>query len=308
MKWTAEEIAPGEIHRHEIVEKIYEYKSDHQKLEVLRTKSYGVGLFLDGRIQHLEKDEYVYSESIVHPAVCPLAGNLNVLVVGGGPGGAVRELLKHKKISSVTQVEIDENMIDVTRKYLSHISQGYYDNNRVSIVNDDIHRFVETNTTLFDLIVFDVSEPLAGSPAENLFSKSLMQKLKFSLSSRGVFVTWGGSVNPIANEEACMINHMITALYPFSYRYICYTQSYGTSWLNIIGSNHDYTYGNLESQDIDAYLAQSMDGELRYYDGETHRHMFNLPKDVRNALGRYVENTDSVRFSFSTQNLGGVML
>ena len=103
--WTAEYLADGEVHRHQVEKMVFALEGRHQTIEVLDTKSYGRGLFLDGRLQHLEADEYIYSEGIVHPVATMLGRHCRkVLVVGGGPGGAIRELLKHNVIESITQV------------------------------------------------------------------------------------------------------------------------------------------------------------------------------------------------------------
>src|SRR5215212_10272438 len=93
---TKEQIAKGEFHCHRIVAEIYIHQSPYQRIEVLETEGYGRGLFLDGRIQHVEADEYIFSESMVHPALFLLdKPDLHVLCIGCGPGGVIRETLKH---------------------------------------------------------------------------------------------------------------------------------------------------------------------------------------------------------------------
>ena len=292
--WTSEEIAPGEAHRHKIKNILYSGESQHHKLEILETESYGIGLFLDGRIQHLEKDEYIYSESIIHPVASGLKGNnLSALVVGGGPGGAIRELLKHRRFNNVTQVEIDAGIITLTKQYLPHIAQGYHDDERVNIVVDDIASFVQETKQRYDFIIYDISEPLSDSPAENLFTETLICSLKDILTEQGALVTWAGSIGPLSSDLAKNINQLWKNVFPYTERFMSHPQSYGTSWLTVVGSNEYLGLGEMSREAVDDYCQKNIDGALKLYDGMTHQHMFALPKDVRSLLGDAYVTTKS---------------
>lgn len=283
--WTNEEIAPGEVHRHKIKEVTYSETSDHHKLEVIETEGYGRGLFLDGRIQHLEKDEYIYSESIVHPTATGLKGdNLKALVVGGGPGGTIRELLKHSRFSEITQVEIDGGIIELTKQYFSHIAQDYHNSDRVNIIIDDIVNFSKNNKAHYDLIIYDVSEPIPDSPAANLFSEKLISNIKNMLSPDGAMVSWAGAIGPASCELAQQINQLWKNVFPYTERYLCHPQSYGTSWLTVVGSNSYLGLSELSIQDVDKYCSNQTEGAFKFFDGLTHQHMFALPKDIRQLL------------------------
>jgi spermidine synthase len=299
--WTSEEIAIGETHRHRIKDIIYVDEGPHHKLEILETESYGRGLFLDGRIQHLEQDEYIYSESIVHPVTTMQNGeNMKVLVVGGGPGGAIRELLKYDTVETITQVEIDKSIVDLSKKYFPHISAGYHDNERVNIVITDIKGYAAVCKEKYDLIIYDVSEPLDGSPAESLFSTELLSKIKGLLTQSGAFVTWGGSVGPCSSHLTHQIYNAINQLYQYCEGYLCHTQSYGTAWLTVVGSMTDLAPLSQHPDEIDDYLNKHVKGELKLYDGVTHQHMFHLPKDVRTAIAADIPNNAEIKLTLST--------
>jgi spermidine synthase len=284
---TREEIAKGEFHCHRSLAQIHSSHSQFQHVEIIQTEGYGRGLFLDGRIQHVELDEYIYSESMVHPAMALLGRKARrVLCIGGGPGGIVRELIKYGHVERIVQVEIDEEMARISRTYLSHITQGAWEDPRVSLVINDALRLLEQGDEVFDLIINDASEPFAGSPAMQLFSTPGLELYKRRLDpNHGTFVTWAGSAGPLSIQQtAARIAHTVRTVFPFSAFYLSHPQSYGTSWLSAIGAVGELNAGAREPRDIDAFLAETLQRELRLYDGLTHRHMFTLPKDVRKAL------------------------
>lgn len=283
--WTAEYLARGERHGHRVEQAVFADRSAHQVIEVLDTTGYGRGLFLDGRIQHLELDEYVYSESLVHPAALMLGDRCrDVLVVGGGPGGAIREVLKHRSVRSVTQVEIDSRVIEISREYFGHIADGCYEDSRLHLVIADIRDYIRTCDTQYDLIVYDVSEPLPNSPAADLFCDSALQSMRRKTSDAGSFVTWAGSAGPQSNGMALDLIARVQAVFAHTCISLCHTQLYGTAWLSVIGSSLRLCPLALKPQDIDDLIARQVDRRLQMYDGLAHQHMFSLPKDVRAAL------------------------
>lgn len=294
-RWSQEHLATGEMHCHQIVTVLHTLDSGIQRIEVVDTAGYGRGLFLDGRIQHLEHDEYIYSETIVHPAALMLRNSMQrVLVVGGGPGGVIREVLKHHSVSSVVQVDIDRNVIDLCRVWFSHVAQGCYDDERVELVVSDIRDFASSCASQFDLIVNDISEPMEGTPAEGLFDQSIIQALASLLSPHGVFVTWAGSVGPASFDLAVAIDRSLSKAYPYKVGWICHPQAYGTSWLTIGCSKEALTPRRLSPREIDTWIATNVTGTLALYDGETDQHMFSLPKDIRRFLAQEAATSSAV--------------
>ena len=283
--WTFEAIAHGEAHCHEIVERLHAADEGAQRIEVVRTRAFGRGLLLDGRIQHLEADEYVYSEAIVHPAALAVGHACRrVLVVGGGPGGAVREALKHDAVREVVQVEIDRRMVDLTRSHFAHISQGFHEDPRFRLVIADIREHLASDPEPYDLIIHDVSEPLAGSPAEFLFTPAHFAAMARLVSPEGAFVTWAGAAGPRAGPGACTIHALTAARFAHAEPVVCHAQSYGTSWLFSIGSHRDLDLAGRTAGLVDRLIASRTTGPLAYYDGTTHHHMTSLPKDLRARL------------------------
>ncbi len=289
---TKEEIAKGEFHCHRIVKRTFSFESKFQRIDVLEAEGYGRGLFLDGRIQHVEGDEYIYSEAMVHPPMFFLGKKCHrVLCIGGGPGGIIRELVKYPSIEEIIQVDIDEDVISVAKKYFSHISQGCWEDKRVELVIDNAIDFLKVERPLFDLIINDVSEPILGGPATELFTMEGLSRIKSCLSINGIYVTWAGSGGPKSIHYASSITNAVKHVFPYSCSYLIHPQSYGTSWLTTIGSMFEILPLEKTPKEIDDYISDCLNGELRLYDGLTHYHIFSLPKDVRRFL---MENQNSV--------------
>jgi spermidine synthase len=292
--YTKEEIAPGEFHVQRVIREVYAKRTAHQAIEVVETESYGRGLFLDGRIQHVAADEYVYSEAMVHPAVFFLQERCRrVLCLGGGPAGVVREVLKYPFVEKVVQVEIESEMIQLARQYFGHISRGCFEDPRYELVIDDGARYLRRGEESFDLIVNDLSEPLPESPAVKFFTPTILGTVRERLHpEHGIYVSWAGSANPLAMDFSVLVLQGVAKVFPCSAAYLFHAQTYGTSWLTALGSMGRLAPLAAGSEEIDRFLADCCSEELRFYDGETHHAMFRLPKNVRTEIARRAGSAD----------------
>ena len=162
--------------------------SNFQTIEVLEHKDFGRILTLDGYIQACQADEFIYHEMAVHvPLLGRDKGDVSVLIIGGGDGGILREVLVHNFVASVTMVEIDKRVIELSNQYLG--IEGNYSDPRVKLVISDASKFVDTaidDNALFDLIVLDLTEPIG--PSASLFTESFINDLSGLLTSTGVIV------------------------------------------------------------------------------------------------------------------------
>ena len=284
-EFTHEQIAPGEFHCHHVIRSIASVFSDYQHIEILETQTFGTGLFLDGRIQHVQADEYAYSEAMVHPAITLMKRVPSLaLCIGGGPGGVVRELLKYPEIQ-IVQVEIDREVVRLSREHLCHITQGAWENSRAQLIVCDVMDFLIKDRRKFDLIINDSCEPAEDGPAEALFTSKTMQHIKDRLQPDGLYVTWAGSAAPCSNLTSARIMKTVQEVFKYMVPYHFYTQSYGTSWLSLVASQVPLMPLNLSEEDVNMLISTRISGEqLRLYDGQTHGSMFRLPKDIRIAL------------------------
>ncbi|EPQ53793.1 saccharopine dehydrogenase [Gloeophyllum trabeum ATCC 11539] len=173
---------PGQAMTLKVNKILHVEKSLYQDVLVFESETYGNVLVLDGVIQCTERDEFSYQEMIAH---LPLASHPNpkkVLVIGGGDGGVVREVLKHNTVEEVVLCDIDEAVIRVSKKYLPHMS-GLLDNPKVRVFVGDGFKFLQENQATYDAIITDSSDPVG--PAEALFQKPYFQLLHDALAPGG---------------------------------------------------------------------------------------------------------------------------
>ncbi len=171
-------------------------KSKYQEIIVLDSYEFGRMLILDGLIQTTEKDEFIYHEMLAHPAMLLHPEPKNILVIGGGDGGTVREVLKHPSVEQVHLCEIDEEVIIVSEKYFPSISEKLRDP-KVKIFIEDGNSFLDEKENYYDIIILDSSDPVGAS--EILFQEEFYQKVKKALKENGIMAAQTES--PILQEE-----------------------------------------------------------------------------------------------------------
>ena len=152
-----------------------------QTIDVFETPGFGRVLTLDGLIMVTEKDEFVYHEALVHPPMIYAERIDSVLLVGGGDGGSLREIVRYD-VGKVDVVEIDRRVVEVSKKYFPDMA-AFFDDPRVNLVNMDILKFVEECNVSYDVILLDTSDPVG--PAKGLYSEDFYMKLKKCVADGG---------------------------------------------------------------------------------------------------------------------------
>jgi len=157
-KWFHERLGPGEGHVHEVKTVLFSKKTPFQQIEVVELSGYGRSLILDGKVQSTQTDEFIYHEVLVHPAMLTHPDPKRVLVVGGGEGATLREVLRHRTVERALMVDIDREVVEVSRELLPEFHAGSYDDPRTELVFEDARRWIETHDEIFDVIIIDLSE------------------------------------------------------------------------------------------------------------------------------------------------------
>jgi len=208
-QYFVEKPAPGDVlstkYLFEINHQLYSGRSDYQDIEVFNTVDYGNMLVLDGIVQATEKDEFIYHENICHLPMFYHSNPRKILIIGGGDGGSLRELLKHP-IDEVFMVEIDEKVMEISNKYLPTLSNGAFDNEKANVIVGDGKAFIENHKDYFDVIVLDLSDP--EGPAEELISESFYADVKEALKDGGVVSVQSESLT-VQPELAATINRRL---------------------------------------------------------------------------------------------------
>ena len=176
----------------EVSEVLTSEKSKYQDILLFKNPVFGHVLVLDGAIQLTEKDERIYNENIVHIPLMSHPDPKRVLIIGGGDGGALREAVKHSSVEEVVLCEIDERVIELSKKFLPGLSAGFSHPKAKVIVSDAIQYIKACEDSSFDVIISDTSDP--AGPAEALFEKEHCTLLERVLRPDGILCSQGGCI------------------------------------------------------------------------------------------------------------------
>ena len=258
--------------------------SDFQEYTIIDTEAYGKVLYIDGEMQSAEKDEFLYHESFVHPAMVAHPCPKNVLVIGAGEGAAAREILRHPTVERVVLVDIDEGVVQASKDYLSEWHQGSFDNPKVELVIMDGKQYVENTLEKFDVVFIDVCDQLADSPVMELYSTNFYNSLKGILTPDGIVTVQAMQLEPTASADHLIVLNALQEVFPFVNTYAMYIPSFYSTWGFVIASKCPM-FSHLSCENVDLILSKrQLQKQLKHYDGETHTHMFSLSKALRTAL------------------------
>ena len=175
-------------------------RSEFQDLRIVDTDRFGRMLVLDGFVQTTERDEFAYHEMMTHPALLACGDPRRVLVIGGGDGGILREVLRHPSVERAVLVEIDASVIDLSRRYLPMICRDSFDDPRVEIILADGAEYLGDGDERFDAIIVDSPDPIG--PAQTLFTEGFYRDAAGRLTDRGVMTRQTGSTYMQPDEQA----------------------------------------------------------------------------------------------------------
>jgi len=283
-KWFFETTTAVEGHTHAIARTIAYRQTKFQFMEILETLSYGKCLVLDGRIQSSQADEFVYHEALVHPGLLAHPAPARAMVIGGGEGATVREILRYRTITDCLMVDIDGEVVEECRKHLPEMHRGAFDDPRTRLLHEDARAYLDKTRERFDLIVVDLVEPLEEGPACLLFTREFYTLIRERLTEGGVMTMQAGmtKVNELAFYGA--VARTLREVFPVVAPYQGFISCFGTPWGFMLASK-GVDPRRQTAEEIDRLLAARLDpSALGYWDGAAHLHSFNLPKFIRRAL------------------------
>ena len=209
-------------------------KTLYQTVEVFETEEFGKTLLLDGILQVVEKNEFLYHELMVHPAMITHVNPRSILVLGGGDGGVNREVLRYEDIRSLTHVDLDREVIEIAKTYLPSVSKGAFENPKVSVIIEDGRRFLRNKRKQYDLIIMDMTDPIG--PSKHLYTLEFFRCVRDALRPRGLFSMHTGS--PIAQPVLFgRILRTLSKTFRFVSPFYNYIQMYGTLWSTAVASD-----------------------------------------------------------------------
>ncbi|HEY4392243.1 MAG TPA: polyamine aminopropyltransferase [Paenibacillus sp.] len=271
--WFTEKQTPVFGITAKIKETLVTEKTDFQDLSIIDTEEFGRMLVLDGMVMTTVRDEFVYHEMVAHPALFTHPNPKHVLVVGGGDGGVIREVLKHPEVEKAVLVDIDGKVIEYSKKFLPEIA-GELDNPRVEVqVNDGYMHIVESKNQ-YDVIMVDSTEPVG--PAVQLFERGFYQGIYEALKEDGIFVAQ--TDNPWFKADLIQkVNQDVKEIFPIVRVYGANIPTYPSGlWTFTLGSK---TYDPLQ---VDEKNIPEID--TKYYTPRLHKAAFVLPKFVEDLV------------------------
>lgn len=248
-------------------------ESEYQEIAVHETYQFGRLLTLDGVVQTTELDEFVYHEMMAHVPLFTHPNPRKVLVVGGGDGGVVREVLKHPCVEKVTMVEIDRRVVEISKLYFPTISCKL-DDPKVEIVIGDGIDFVKRTCDSYDVAIIDSTDPVG--PAVGLFTAEFYGSLYDALGPDGVFVTQTES--PFSGlERIKAVYSSVGERFPLVRVYLIDVPTYpGGTWAVTLGSKGP--------DPVKAPRDKVDEVKAKYYSADMHRRAFILPPFLKEAL------------------------
>jgi len=207
-----------------IKEKMCTINSEYKKIVVFDSYDYGRMMVIDDSIQTAESDEYIYHEVMIHPPLIMHPNPKSVLIIGGGDGGSLEEILKHKNIESVTMAELDKMVIEASRKYLPSISKGAFDDPRAHVHLTEGRHFIETTDKKFDVIYLDLTDP--SDHSKLLYTKEFYELVTTKLTPGGLISLHLSAWHPFPKVTGT-IYKTLKAVFPHVHVFSNLVPSYG---------------------------------------------------------------------------------
>jgi spermidine synthase len=257
---------------------LHDERTPYQHLEIYDSPRFGRMLVLDGAVQTTEGDEFVYHEMLAHPALCAHPRPRNVLIIGGGDGGLLEEVLKHP-VERATMVEIDAAVVRASRQYLSTICGAAFEDPRATLVIGDGIAFVRETPDRFDVVLIDSTDPEGA--ATGLFAPEFYAQVASRLTAEGVLAVQSGSA-VYQQELIRMVRRHLRPSFPAVRTYVATVTTYpGVLWSFTVG-----TKGRDPQAVAPEEIARRVAGiaGLRYYTPSGHRAAFDLPPYLREQV------------------------
>jgi spermidine synthase len=281
-QWYVEESAPTEAHHHAIEDVFFSGRSDFQQVAVISTRVFGKMLILDGDTQSSQGDEKIYHETLVHPAMAGAADRSEVLILGGGEGATLRDVLRHPGVKRCTMVDIDGLVVDLSKKYLPEWGAGAFEDARANVVIGDALAYMREHDERYGVIISDLTEPLEDSPSNFLFNEEVFRLIKSRLADGGIYVLQASTAAFHNYSLHCKMARTLRRHYKHVASFFTYVPAFDTDWA-FLACSDTVDVAALDPAAVDAYCAQ-LRGENFFYDGQTHRRLFSLPLYLRRAL------------------------
>ncbi|MEM3989916.1 MAG: polyamine aminopropyltransferase [Desulfurococcaceae archaeon] len=243
-------------------------RTKYQEFIIADLEGFGRSLIIDGYIQSSEADEAIYHESLVHPAMVTHPNPKKVLIIGGGEGATLREVLKHSSVEKAVMVDIDGELVEAAIKYLETMHKGSFFSKKAEVTIGDGYQYVlSTPENSFDIAIIDLTDPYSSEQVKRLYSASFYKEVSRVLSNDGMLVTQAGNAFFFSEEYTWIVDNL-KEVFPIVFEYEAWIPVTGYSVNYVIGSKlHDPR--DLSIEEVERRL-KNRGVSTNYYNGRVH--------------------------------------
>lgn len=283
--WISDYLTPDDILQHAVHKVILHKYTKYQELWIVDCGTYGKGLILDGIWQSSTGDDFLYHEALVQPACVCHGDPKRGLVLGGGEGATIRELLKWKAMERVVMVDLDREVVEACKEHLPEMHQGAFDDPRVELVIQDAVAYLDASPSEFDVIISDLTDPTEEGPSFKLFTKEYFEKARIALRPGGYFLLQAGPVSPPSMAMHIRLVSTLKAVFKHAHSYHIHVPMLGHPWGFILASDSPI-HTRPDPEAVDKLLAQKTNGAFKMFDGVTMLGLMQSPKHIREAIAK----------------------
>ena len=281
--WFRESVSEDLYQEARISDIVYSGRSPYQTIEIIDTLPFGRTLVLDGKTQSSETDEFIYHEMLVHPAMITHPNPQRIFIAGGGEGATLRDVLCHKSVKHAVMVDIDEQVVEASRRHLPAWHVGAFDDPRTTLLHQDARDYLENTDSTFDVIFIDLSDPVEGNPSALLFTERFFTVVRDRLAPGGIMALQAETVDYLRTAAFTAICHTLAQVFEKVLPYHIVVPSFSGDW-GFATASRTLDPTTLSESDVDSALAARLTRPCRAYDGNTHKGLFLLPRLLRQAL------------------------
>ena len=283
--WISDYLTPDDVLNHAVHRVILHKHTKFQEMWIVDCGTYGKGLILDGIWQSSTGDDFLYHEALVQPACVNHGDPKRGLVLGGGEGATIRELLKWKNMERVVMVDLDREVVEACKEHFPEMHQGAFDDPRVELVIQDAVAYLDSSPSEWDVIISDLTDPIESGPSFKLFTKEYFAKAKSALRPGGYFLLQAGPVSPPSMGMHIKLVSTLKAVFKHVHSYHIHVPMLGHPWGFILASDSPINI-HPDTSEVDRLLVEKTNGVFKMFDGITLLGLMQSPKHIRDAIAQ----------------------
>ncbi len=279
-----EDSDPFDSYSYRISQVIYSGKTRCQNVLIADTYNWGRVLVLDGAMQSAEDDEALYHEMLVQPAMLRHPNPQDILIIGGGEGATLREVLVHSCVKTATMVDLDQEVVNLCRLHLTRWHKGAFEDKRARMVFQDGRKFIENEKQQYDVVIVDVVDMLDNGPAQSLYTKQFYQQLQRRLKPGALVAIQGMEFSFLDDKPHAALFRTLKEVFSEVHSYRVDIPSFLSTWGFMIASDW-FPPVSWPAAEIDKTIKQRFEGRwLKHIHGEFLKSRFSLCKETTRLL------------------------